>query len=337
VKKFVNQSLKSFNTFGFDVSAAEVYEVTQNSDLNELFNLGIFKRSFKIISGGSNLLLTKDIEMPIILIRNTGIKLIEETQDHIYLEVSAGENWHEFVLHTVDRSWGGIENLSLIPGCVGAAPIQNIGAYGTEVKDTITRVNAFNINSGDTEIFENEQCKFGYRDSIFKNQVKDQYIITSVCFKLHKKWTPKTEYGDIKKQLSDNGIINPSIKSVSEAIIQIRQSKLPDPSKIGNSGSFFKNPVISKARAEELTKLFPTIKTFNVNDFEVKVAAAWLIDSLGWKGHQENNIGVHEKQALVLINKGGGKGKDILTLAQKIQESVKVKFGIQLEFEVNIW
>lgn len=337
MKKFVKQSLKSFNTFGFDVFAAEVYEVNENSDLNELFNSGLFKTPVKVISGGSNLLLTKDLEIPVILMRNKGINVLQENENHVYLEVNAGENWHEFVLHAVDNNWGGIENLSLIPGCVGASPIQNIGAYGTEVKDTITSVHAFNKKSGKTEVFENNQCKFGYRDSIFKSEIKDQYIITSVCFKLYKSWKPNTEYGDINKQLSNKGITQASIKDVSDAVIEIRQSKLPDPYQIGNSGSFFKNPIISNAHANKLIESYPTIKTFKINENEVKVAAAWLIDTLGWKGHTENNVGVHEKQALVLINRGSGKGKDVLKLAQKIQESVKVKFEIQLEFEVNIW
>ena len=337
MKKYVNQSLQSFNTFGFDVSAAEFYEVNEKSNLDELFNLGIFQTPVKVISGGSNLLLTKDIDVPVILIRNKGINLMEETEDFIFTEVNAGENWHEFVLHAVANNWGGIENLSLIPGCVGASPIQNIGAYGTEVKDTIITVHAFNKKTGKTEVFNNEQCNFGYRDSIFKSELKDQYIISSVCFRLHKKWKPKTEYGDINKQLSDKGVINATIKDVSDAVIEIRKSKLPDPSLLGNSGSFFKNPVINNSHAQKLIQSYPSIKTFKVNDDEVKVAAAWLIDSLGWKGHTENNVGVHKKQALVLINQGNGKGRDILKLAEKIQESVKVKFGIQLEFEVNIW
>jgi len=337
VNKLENQSLKSLNTFGFDVNAAQIFEVQEVSDMHKLYSMGLFNNPIRVISGGSNLLLTQDIEIPVILIRNKGIIITQETNDHVFLKVGAGENWHDFVIHCVERNWGGIENLSLIPGCVGACPIQNIGAYGTEVKDTITSVEVFNRATNEFETFQNHECKFEYRDSIFKSQRKDEYIITDVEFKLHKNWTPKTSYGDINQQLAKQGISSPTIKDVSDAVTEIRKSKLPDPVEIGNSGSFFKNPIISKTLADKLLQEYPALKLFPINEQEVKVAAAWLIDSLGWKGHTENDVGVHEKQALVLINKGNGSGKDILHLARKIQDSVNVKFGIKLDFEVNIW
>ena len=337
MNKLENQSLKSLNTFGFDINAAQIFEINEVTDLHTLYKMGLFNNPIRVISGGSNLLLTQDIEIPTILILNKGISITQETEDHVFLKVGAGENWHEFVLHCVEHNWGGIENLSLIPGCVGACPIQNIGAYGTEVKDTITCVEVFKRATNEIEIFQNHECKFEYRDSIFKSKRKDEFIITSVEFKLHKNWSPKTSYGDINQLLANKEITSPTIKDVSNAVIEIRKSKLPDPAEIGNSGSFFKNPIISKTHADKLLREYPAIKLFPINEQEVKVAAAWLIDSLGWKGHTENNVGVHEKQALVLINKGNGSGKDILNLARKIQDSVNVKFGIKLEFEVNIW
>ena len=283
------------------------------------------------------MLLTKDIDKLVVHIDIKGISIDRENHNDIYLTVNAGENWHEFVLWCVSQNYGGVENLSLIPGNVGTCPIQNIGAYGVEVKDTITQVEAIEIETGKLVSFSNTECNFGYRNSIFKNEEKGKYVLTSVSFMLTKnEHSLNTSYGSIETELASKNIKTPTLKNVSDAVIAIRQSKLPDPKKIGNSGSFFKNPVVSKEKFEILQNKFPNIPSYNVSDSEVKVPAGWLIEQSGFKGKRFGEYGVHKKQALVLVNYGTASGKEIYTLAQKIQKTIKENFNIDLEIEVNV-
>lgn len=283
------------------------------------------------------MLLTKDIENLVVHIDIKGISIDKENENEVYITVNAGENWHEFVLWCVENNFGGIENLSLIPGNVGTCPIQNIGAYGVEVKDTITKVEALEIETGKLVSFTNEECNFAYRNSIFKNEIKDTYIITSVSFRLTRN-THKlnTSYGAIETELTSKEIQKPTLKNISDAVIAIRKSKLPDPKEIGNSGSFFKNPVISKTQFLKLQKEYPSIPSYAVSDTEIKIPAGWLIEQAGFKGKRYGNYGVHEKQALVLVNYGNATGLEIYQLAQEIQKTILRKFGVILEIEVNI-
>lgn len=283
------------------------------------------------------MLLTKDIEKLVVHIDIKGVSIDQENENEVFLTVNAGENWHEFVLWCVDNNYGGLENLSLIPGNVGTCPIQNIGAYGVEVKDTITKVEALHIETGKLVQFSNEECKFGYRNSIFKNEVKGNYIITSVSFKLTKQnHNFNTSYGAIETELTSKNITKPNLKNISDAVIAIRKSKLPDPKEIGNSGSFFKNPVITKAHFLTLQKTYPEIPSYIVSENQVKVPAGWLIEKAGFKGKRFGDFGVHKKQALVLVNYNNATGKDIYNLAETIQKEIKSKFDIKLEIEVNV-
>lgn len=283
------------------------------------------------------MLLTKDIEKLVVHIDIKGTSIDNEDDDSVYLTVNAGESWHEFVLWCISNNYGGIENLSLIPGNIGTCPIQNIGAYGVEVKDVITKVEGLEIETGKLVSFSNEACNFGYRNSIFKNSHKGKIILTSVSFKLTKKdHKLNTSYGAIETELSLHNIIEPTLKNVSDAVITIRKSKLPDPKKIGNSGSFFKNPVISKTQFNQLEKEFPAIPSYKISETEIKVPAGWLVEQSGFKGKRFGDAGVHEKQALVLVNYGNASGQEIYQLAQNIQKTVLEKFGISLEIEVNV-
>jgi len=329
-----NISLKEYNTFGIYVNAKRFIAVDSVYQLQQLLKL---EQNLFLISGGSNMLLTKDIEELVVHLDIKGISIDKEDPNDIYLTVNAGENWHEFVLWCVSNNYGGIENLSLIPGNVGTCPIQNIGAYGVEVKDTITKVEALEIETGKLIQFSNEACNFEYRNSLFKNKEKGKYIITSVSFKLTKKnHNLNSSYGAIEAELKSKEITKPTLKDISDAVITIRKSKLPDPKEIGNSGSFFKNPVISKTQFLELQKKYPKIPSYRISNMEVKVPAGWLIEQAGFKGKRFGDYGVHEKQALVLVNYGNASGKEIHKLAQKIQETILTKFGISLEIEVNI-
>ncbi|CAM1354064.1 UDP-N-acetylmuramate dehydrogenase [Tenacibaculum halocynthiae] len=329
-----NISLKKYNTFGINVNAKRFVSV---NSLYELKNILKEEQNVFIISGGSNMLLTKDIEELVIHLNLKGISIDRENDNSVYLTVNTGENWHDFVLWCISLNYGGLENLSLIPGNVGTCPIQNIGAYGVEVKDTITKVEALEIETGKLVIFSNEECEFGYRNSIFKNQAKGKYIITSVSFELTKKnHALNTSYGAIEQELASKNITKPNIKNISDAIISIRQSKLPDPKKIGNSGSFFKNPVISLCHFEKLKSKFPEIPHYIISESSIKIPAGWLIEQSGFKGKRLGDYGVHEKQALVLVNYGNATGKNIYQLAQSIQNTIKSKFSINLEIEVNI-
>lgn len=330
------KSLKNYNTFGIDCSARYFISVTDLNELKEVLNSTIHKNKF-ILGGGSNLLLTKDIEGLVIHIDLKGIQILEEDKDHVYLQVMAGENWHELVNFCLENDFGGIENLSLIPGNVGAAPIQNIGAYGVELKDVFESCLTISTRDLTEREFSKKECYFGYRKSIFKNKEKGNYIIIQVTLKLTKNNHKKNiNYGAIKKLLFENDIENPSLKEISEAIIKIRQSKLPDPKIIGNSGSFFKNPIINLTQFKKFIIQYPKAPFYRISDSNIKIPAGWLIEKAGFKGQRIGDAGVHDKQALVLVNHGEASGKEILELATEIQKKVKDLFGITIEPEVNI-
>ncbi len=330
------KSLKEYNTFGINAIASEFIAITSESELKYILSEHNKKNLF-ILSGGSNMLLTKNIEALVIHIAIKGIEILEESESTVLISACAGENWNDFVQYCIQNNYGGLENLSLIPGYVGSAPIQNIGAYGVELKDTMMSCEAISISTQKKHIFKKEDCKFEYRNSIFKNEAKGEYIITKVTFKLTKKHhNLNTNYGAIESALLEKNIKNPSIKDISQTVIQIRQSKLPDPSEIGNSGSFFKNPIISKALFTKLQKTHPDIPSYSLNENNIKVPAGWLIEQSGFKGKRWGDAGVHEKQALVLVNHGSATGKEIFNLAKKIQKKIKQKFDITLETEVNI-
>lgn len=329
-----NISLKSYNTFGIHVNAKRFVSV---SSFFALKNILEKEKEVFLISGGSNILLTKDIPCLVIHLNIKGISIDREEDNYVYLTVNTGENWHGFVTWCITQNYGGLENLSLIPGCVGTAPIQNIGAYGVEVKDVITKVEALEISSGKMISFSNTACNFGYRNSIFKQEFKNKFVITAVSFRLTKNvHAINSSYGAIASELKKNSIVTPTIKDISEAVISIRKSKLPDPNKIGNSGSFFKNPVIAITEFQVLQERFPKIPSYPISTKEIKVPAGWLIENIGYKGKNYGAYGVHEKQALVLVNYGNASGEDIYKLAKEIQKEVKNKFQINLEIEVNI-
>lgn len=332
-----NISLKPYNTFGIDKKARFFVVVKSSSELIEALKWGNEQNLIiLILGGGSNILLTQDLDAFVIKIEITGINPDAESNEHVWIEVGAGELWHDLVLFAIENNWAGIENLSLIPGTVGASPMQNIGAYGVEIKDVFHCLKALNRLTYEIEEFEANQCRFGYRDSVFKNELKGLYIILSVTFKLDKVPNLKLEYGAIKETLAKHNIETPTIKSVSDAVIEIRQSKLPDPKQIGNAGSFFKNPTISIEQYESLKTAYSTIPGYS-NEEGIKVPAAWLIEQCGWKGKRFGEVGVHEKHPLVLVNYGNGDGAAIRDLSTKIQKSVFDKFGINLHPEVNFF
>lgn len=332
-----NISLKPYNTFGLDENAGYLAIVDSLEDLDEIYQTGRFRSQRKmILGGGSNVLFTRGFTGIVAKNEIRGIQVQNETEEDVLVSVGAGENWHQFVLWCVERGYGGVENLSLIPGTVGAAPMQNIGAYGVELKEVFHSLEAYEIKSGKTVSFFKEDCKFDYRYSVFKGELRDEFVITKVFFKLSKKPNFNISYGAIKDTLESMGVDELTLKNVSQAVINIRQSKLPDPMDIGNAGSFFKNPIIEKLHFEALEAQFENIKSYPVDDDKVKVPAGWLIENAGWKGYRDGDIGVHEKQALVLVNHGMGRGKDLLKLANEIKKSIQGKFGIELEREVNV-
>lgn len=332
-----NVSLKTFNTFGIDVNAKYFISVSNKVELIEALQLPQFSEYF-VLGGGSNMLLTRDIEIPVLHINFKGIEAGPvSSQGQISVSVQAGENWHDFVLWCIEHNYGGVENLSLIPGNVGTSPIQNIGAYGVELKDVFSHCTAIDIETQEEKVFYLKDCQFGYRNSIFKNEAKGKYIITSVDFILkYKLHEINTSYGAIQQELERHNITEPTIKDVSDAVIAIRQRKLPDPKEIGNSGSFFKNPVIPKAAFEVLQEKYPNTPHYVVSDTEIKVPAGWLIEQCGFKGKRFGDAGVHKDQALVLVNYGNAKGAEILALAKKIQKTVLDTFNIAIEAEVNV-
>ena len=326
-----NFSLKSYNTFGIDVKAKRFVSVVSVTEL-----IGLLKENTNIflVSGGSNMLLTKDIEQLVIHLNFKGINIVKENKKSVYVNANAGENWHEFVQWCIKNNFGGVENLSLIPGNVGTCPIQNIGAYGVEVKDTIKEVHTICLKTQKKHIFKNAECNFGYRNSIFKNEAKGKYVITNVVFKLTKdKHKLNDSYGAIQQELKDK---KPTIQNISNAIIKIRQQKLPDPKEVGNCGSFFKNPVVSESVFNAVYTLHPKMP-FYKTETDYKIPAGWLIEQCGFKGKRFGDAGVHKNQALVLVNYGNATGNEILSLAKTIRESVKNKFNITLEMEVNIY
>lgn len=332
-----NVSLLPYNTFKIDVNAQYLMRVESLDELEDIYLSSQYKGLPKLVIGsGSNILFTGNQRKAIIQMGIEGIEQIKENQQHIWIKVGAGVLWHQFVMWCVQNNYGGVENLSLIPGTVGAAPMQNIGAYGVELKDVFESLQAFDIKSGELVTFLKTDCKFDYRNSVFKGELKEQYVIISVTFKLDKKPRLSVDYGAIKETLSEMGVTELNIKAVSKAIIHIRQTKLPDPVMIGNAGSFFKNPIIEKQHFEALQEVFPKIPHFPVSEDEVKIPAGWLIENAGWKGKKVGAVGVHEKQALVLVNYGGGKGAEVLKLSKMIQKSIQMNYGIALQTEVNI-
>jgi UDP-N-acetylmuramate dehydrogenase len=331
-----NFSLKKYNTFGIEAKAKQFVAIHSVEDLKTILQEHQSEPKF-ILGGGSNMLLTQDIQALVIHIDLKGKKVLKEDDDYVWVESQAGENWHEFVLWTIDQNFGGLENMSLIPGNVGTTPVQNIGAYGTEIKDTFVSCDAMNIATQEMKTFTKEDCHFGYRESVFKHEAKDQFIITSVIFKLTKRnHKINTSYGDITKELEKQNVSTPTLKDVSNAVIAIRQSKLPDPKELGNSGSFFKNPIIPKAQYEKAHALHPEMPHYVVSETEVKVPAGWLIERAGFKGKRFGDAGIHKNQALVLVNYGNATGQEILAVSKDIQATILKEFGIAIEAEVNV-
>jgi UDP-N-acetylmuramate dehydrogenase len=331
-----NKSLKEFNSFGIECTARNYISVSTTDELKEILQLEEYQKKF-ILGGGSNILFTRDLDELVIHIDLKGIFIRSKDDDHITLEIMAGENWHELVEYCIDKDYGGIENLSLIPGKVGAAPIQNIGAYGVELKDVIVSCKAISLSTFKERVFTKEECNFGYRNSIFKKEEKGNYIITSVLLKLTRRnHKINAEYGAIRQLLEDKNIAYPSIRDISEAVMEIRRSKLPDPRVLGNGGSFFKNPVVDGSIFSELNENYPNLPYYQVSVDNYKIPAGWLIETAGFKGKRYGEVGVHKDQALVLVNFGDAKGHEIRDLAFLIQKEIKKKFGILLEPEVNI-
>ncbi|MCU0450034.1 MAG: UDP-N-acetylmuramate dehydrogenase [Bernardetiaceae bacterium] len=333
-----HEPLQGYNTFGLAATARYFAHADSVATLRAILASPQAQAGpLLILGGGSNLLLTADFPGLVIKIDLQGIEKTAETDHHVWVRAGAGENWHQFVMHCLDQNWAGLENLSLIPGTVGAAPMQNIGAYGVELKDTFTELEAVEIATGDLQRFDREACQFGYRESIFKHWAKGRFVITSVTFKLDKQATLHTHYGAITDTLKAMQVAEPTIRTVSQAVIHIRQSKLPDPAKLGNAGSFFKNPEIPTPQFEQLQAQHPGLPGYpgQAPGF-TKVAAGWLIEQCGWRGKRVGNTGAHRDQALVLVNYGGATGQEIWALAQAIQQSVRERFGIELRAEVNV-
>lgn len=331
-----NISLKPYNTFGIDISAEYFATFSSTNELKTLLEENKNDNTL-VIGGGSNILFTKDVKGIVLKNELKGIELIREDENYFYVKAQGGEIWHEFVQYCIKNDYAGVENLSLIPGCVGAAPMQNIGAYGIELKDIFYELEAVHMADLDAHTFNNKDCNFGYRESIFKRNLKNQFIIVNVTFRLNKRPEFHIEYGAIKSELEKMNIQALSVQAISQAIINIRQSKLPDPAKVGNAGSFFKNPTISKERFLSLREKYQAIPGYDLRDTtDKKIAAGWLIEQCGWKGYRENNFGINPLQALVLVNYGDATGQDIFQLSERIIASVQEKFGVTLEREVNI-
>jgi len=330
-----NFSLKPYNTFGID-ARARYFSSFHSTD--ELIQLTTQRSPLTplILGGGSNILFTKDFDGIVLKNEILGIEKINEDEDYVYVKCGAGENWHQVVLHCIENNWAGIENLSLIPGCTGASPMQNIGAYGVEIKDVFHALTAFHLQEKSNYTFKINDCAFGYRESVFKRKYKGQFVILDVTYRLGKHQHFNTSYGAIEQELGKMGVTNLTIEAVSKAVINIRSSKLPDPKEIGNAGSFFKNPSVPKEKYLQLKKDFENIVGYENAGGTVKLAAGWLIEQCGWKGFRINDAGVHALQSLVLVNHGNASGKEIYELSEKIVSSVANKFGVNLEREVNI-
>ena len=336
-----NISLKPYNTFGVDVKAKQFTIFSNAEELQELLTANA-KQKKLVLGGGSNILFTKDFEGLVLKNEIKGIELIKEDAHHVYVKAGAGENWHQFVMYCVKRGWGGVENLSLIPGNVGASPMQNIGAYGVEIKEVIDELEAYHIKDKKQYTFSANDCEFGYRDSVFKNKFRNEFVILNVTYRLNKIHKYNTSYGAVEQELARMNVKELSIHAISQAVINIRSSKLPDPAAIGNAGSFFKNPTVPNSKFNQLKSKHPNIIGFDTGHGSYKLAAGWLIeqcgprDSVSWKGYRKGDAGCHAKQALVLVNYGSATGKEINALSEEILQSVKRKFGIELEREVNI-
>lgn len=330
--------LRPYNSFGIAARAELLARFSTVEDLRELVLAPELRGKKRLVlGGGSNLLFTQDFEGLVLLNQLPGISVVHEDSAQVRVKAGAGVLWHDLVLHCVEQGWGGIENMSLIPGKVGAGPMQNIGAYGVELKDVFHSLEAMRISDGEMVLFDHAACNFGYRESFFKREGRDRFIITSVTFALNKPpHALNTNYGSIKDELARMGIAQPTIKDVSNAVIAIRSSKLPLPSQLGNAGSFFKNPVVSAALAHRIKGEYPDAVTYPAGDGEAKLSAGWLIEKAGWKGHREGPCGVHDKQALVLVNYGGATGAEVYDLSERILRSVHEKFGVELEREVNL-
>lgn len=329
-------SLKSYNTFGIAAKARFFIEINSVDELRQALQLEEYPEKF-ILSGGSNMLITGDLNALVLHINIKGIEIVKEDNDHVILKIMAGENWHDLVLWTLEQGYGGLENMSLIPGNTGTAPIQNIGAYGVELKDTFISCEAIKVHDQTSKTFTKDDCRFGYRDSYFKNEGKGKFIISSVTLKLTKRnHRRNTSYGAIEAELKKKGVSDPTIKDISNAVIAIRQDKLPDPKVLGNSGSFFKNPVISESEFHTFTEDHPEAPFYTISENAFKIPAGWLIEQAGFKGKRFGDAGIHKNQALVLVNHGDATGEAILNLAEKIIDAVEKKFGIRIEPEVNI-
>ncbi|NBP29343.1 MAG: UDP-N-acetylmuramate dehydrogenase [Flavobacteriia bacterium] len=329
-------SLKPYNTFGIDVKARLFAAFHSLEELQDLLP-SLRRIPFLLSGGGSNMLFTQDFDGIFVRNRILGIEEVVRSENEVVVSAGAGENWHQFVQHCVSLGYGGLENLSLIPGCVGASPMQNIGAYGVEIKDVFEYLDAVEIATGNMKRFYAEDCAFGYRESVFKRQLKNEYIICSVAFRLSLNPKVNTSYGVIEAELERMSVKKPSIKDVSQAVINIRKSKLPDPTVLGNAGSFFKNPVVPEAVLDQIRSTYEKVPSYPAGEGTVKLAAGWLIEQAGWKGKRVGAVGVHELQALVLVNYGGGTGKEVYDLSQEIIEDIQQKFGVSLEREVNIY
>lgn len=332
-----NISLKHLNTFGIEATARYYTEINSINDLLELTQNKIFINSGKlIVGGGSNLLFTKNIEGFVVKNSLKGIEIVREDNKTVDIRSAAGEIWHDFVMWCIDRNYGGLENLSLIPGCVGASPMQNIGAYGTEIKDVFLELEAYEVITGEKKVFNAAECKFGYRESVFKHELKNRFMITSVTFRLSKQPKVNTSYGAIETELKNMNVKEVGIKDVSQAVINIRTGKLPDPKKTGNAGSFFKNPEVKESVYLNLKVKYPDLVAYELENGNYKLAAGWLIEKAGLKGFVMGQAAVHDKQALVIVNKGLATGKEIYDLSEYVLQTVFSKFGVKLEREVNI-
>ncbi len=330
-----NISLKNFNSFGIDVNAKLLAAIQDTEQAKQVLNR--YKdEELLILGGGSNVLFIKDFNGLVLHNCIHGIEVIDKNSEEVRIKFGAGEVWHNVVLHCIEMGYAGIENLSLIPGNCGAAPMQNIGAYGVEIKDVFSSLEALHIPSGEIHNFSNSDCSFGYRESVFKNKLKGEYLILNITLKLKKKPEFNISYGAISQQLEKMEVNDLSIKAVSDAVIQIRQSKLPNPKEIGNAGSFFKNPIVSKELLKEIQRSYPEVVNYPIDEEKVKLAAGWLIDQAGWKGYRKADFGVHKNQALVLVNYGVAKGSEIYNLSEEILQSVREKYGVDLEREVNV-
>jgi len=331
-----NVDISSFTTFGLPARVKQFATFSSVDELKQLLQQKPENTPLMLLGGGSNVLFTQDFDGLLLKNEIMGFEIVEKSGDDVLVKAGAGENWHSFVIRTINLNLGGLENLSLIPGSVGASPMQNIGAYGREIKDVFHSLEAYYLPTGEIHTFNNQQCGFGYRESVFKRQFKNQYVIVSVTYQLTKKHQLNTSYGAINEQLQAMGIENPTIKDVSNAVIAIRSSKLPNPKEIGNAGSFFKNPVIEKQLYNQLVANYPDMPNYPVDELHVKVPAGWLIEKAGWKGKTFDNYGVHKNQALVLVNYGGATGKQVFELSEAIIADIQSKFNIALEREVNI-